>query len=210
MGLYRCSAADTLGPRGKDRLGSVVHRWFNDPGRPSRRWRREKRDPNEPSDHALGRSRGGFSTKLHLLTDGNGIPLVAVLTPGQRHESTQFENVMNAIRIPQPRGRPRTRPNGLAGDKAYSVRWIREWLRQHSIKAVIPQRSDQVERHVGRPLEFDREAYRRRNVIERCIGWLKECRRIATRYEKLAVNFLAMIKVAMADRMLRILFSDRA
>lgn len=117
---------------------------------------------------------------------------------------------MNAIRIPQPRGRPRTRPNGLAGDKAYSVRWIREWLRQHSIKAVIPQRSDQVERHVGRPLEFDREAYRRRNVIERCIGWLKECRRIATRYEKLAVNFLAMIKVAMADRMLRILFSDRA
>lgn len=166
----------------------------------------EKGRPDEPSDHALGYSRGGFTTKVHLLTDGKGIPLTAVLTAGQRHESTQFLNVMNDVRIPQPKGRPRTRPNGLAGDKAYSVGWIREWLRQHNIRATIPQRSDQAARHKGRPLKFDREQYRRRNVVERCIGWLKECRRVATRFEKLAVNFLAMIKLAMAERMLRILF----
>jgi transposase len=57
------------------------------------------------------------------------------------------------------------------------------------IKAVIPQRSDQLENHKGRPLNFDRVTYRRRSVVENCIGWLKECRRIGTRFEKLAVNF---------------------
>jgi transposase len=133
-----------------------------------------------------------------------------LVTPGQRHESTQFEEVMNAVRIPQPIGRPRTRPERVTGDKAYSIKRIRQWLRDHGIGAVIPQRSDQAAQHTGRPLNFDREAYRRRNIIERCIGWLKECRRVATRFEKLAVNFLAMVKVAMVDRMLRILFSDRA
>ena len=117
---------------------------------------------------------------------------------------------MNAVRIPQPIGRPRTRPERVTGDKAYSIKRIRQWLRDHGIGAVIPQRSDQAAQHTGRPLNFDREAYRRRNIIERCIGWLKECRRVATRFEKLAVNFLAMVKVAMVDRMLRILFSDRA
>jgi transposase len=75
---------------------------------------------------------------------------------------------------------------------------------------VIPQRSDQAARHRGRPLTFDREAYRRRSIIECCIGWLKECRRLATRFEKLALNFLAMAKVAIIQRILRILFSDRA
>ena len=117
---------------------------------------------------------------------------------------------MEAVRIPQPRGRPRCRPKRLAGDKAYSFEWIRAWLRRHAIGAVIPQRSDEAARHRGRPLTFDREAYRRRSIIECCVGWLKECRRIATRFEKLAVNFLAMAKVAIIQRILRILFSDRA
>ena len=87
---------------------------------------------------------------------------------------------------------------------------IRAWLRGHAIGAVIPQRSDQLERHRGRPLGFDREAYRRRSIVECCVGWLKECRRVATRFEKLAVNFLAIAKVAIIQRILRILFSDRA
>ena len=117
---------------------------------------------------------------------------------------------MDAVRIPQPRGRPRSRPDRVAGDKAYSLDRIRAWLRSHAIGAVIPQRSDQAANHRGRPLAFDRAAYRRRNVIERCIGWLKECRRIGTRFEKLAANFLAMIKVSIIQRILRILFSDRA
>jgi len=127
------------------------------------------------------------------------------VTAGQRHESTQFEGLMGAVRI----GR-RCRPNRLAGDKGYSYPRIRRWLRRHGIGAVIPQRSDQVTQHRSRPLDFDKAAYRRRNVIERCIGWLKECRRIATRFEKLAVNFLAMIKVAIIQRYMKIYFSDRA
>jgi transposase len=116
---------------------------------------------------------------------------------------------MEAVRIRQPIGPPRRRPKRLAGDKGYSVERIRTWLRSHAIGAVIPQRSDQQERHRGRPLAFDAEAYRRRGIIECCVGWLKECRRIGTRFEKLAVNFLAMTKVAIIQRILRILFSDR-
>lgn len=117
---------------------------------------------------------------------------------------------MNAVRIPQEFGPPRCRPARLAGDKGYSVRRIREWLRRRKIEAVIPQRKDQIAQQHGRPLKFDKDAYRQRSIIERCIGWLKECRRIATRFEKLAVNFLAMIKVAILERYLRIAFSDRA
>jgi transposase len=144
-----------------------------------------------------------------MVTDGRGLPLAIEATPGQAHESTQFEALMDAVRIAQPKGRPRSRPKRVAGDKGYSFDRIRTWLRRRAIGAVIPQRSDQAARHRGRPLTFDREAYRRRSIIECCVGWLKECRRIGTRFEKLAVNFLAMAKVAIVQRILRILFSDR-
>ena len=117
---------------------------------------------------------------------------------------------MNAVRVPQDVGRPKCRPDRVAGDKGYSLRRIRQWLRRHKIEAVIPQRSDQIAQHRGPPLKFDKDAYRQRSIIERCIGWLKECRRLATRFEKLAVNFLAMIKVAILERYLKIAFSDRA
>ena len=75
---------------------------------------------------------------------------------------------------------------------------------------MIPQRSDQQAHDRGRPLKSDRDAYRRRNVIERCVGWLTECRRIVTRFEESAVNFLAVIRVAILRRYLRIALSDRA
>jgi len=210
LGSDARSPAHPPGPPGPDRLGPVVHRRHDDSGKPGSGWSGEKGGAKEPPDHALGRSRGGFSTKLHLVTDGGGLPLAVEVTAGQRHESTQFETLMDAVRIPQPRGRFRSRPRRVAGDKGYSYPWIRAWLRRHAIGAVIPQRSDQAARHRGRPLAFDREAYRRRSIIECCIGWLKECRRLATRFEKLAVNFLAMVKVSIIQRILRILFSDRA
>lgn len=130
---------------------------------------------------------------------------------GQAHESKFFEETMNAVRIRRSNGRTKQRPACVAGDKAYSVRRIRQWLRARSIGAVIPQRTDQRRLHRGRPLKFDRKAYRRRNVIERCVGWLKECRRIVTRFEKLALNFLGMVKLAFIQRYLRLLDSpDRA
>ena len=139
------------------------------------------------------------------MVDGQGLPLAAHVSAGQRQECTQFEAPLNAVRIPQPVGRPRTRPHRLAGDKGYSYPAIRAWLRQHHIKAVIPQRKDQRERHRGRPLSFDKAAYRQRNVVERCISWLKECRAVVTRFDKLAVNFLATVKLAMIQRYLRLL-----
>jgi transposase len=160
---------------------------------------RKKGGPaEEPADHALGRSRGGFGTKIHLITDGGGIPLVADVSSGERHESTYFERTMSAARM-----RVGHWPEALAGDKGYSYPRIRRWLAQRKIEDVIARRSDQ--RTAGDEAAFARDTYRRRNVIERCIGWLKECRRIATRFEKLAVNFLAMLEVAMMQRYLRLL-----
>jgi transposase len=91
----------------------------------------------------------------------------------------------------------------LAGDKGYSYRRVRRWLRRHGIRAVIPRRKDQ--RPDDGRAKFDREAYRRRAVVEQCVGWLKECRAVATRYDKLAVNYRATVQLAMIQRYLRVL-----
>lgn len=164
---------------------------------------RGKKVAGEPADHALGRSRGGFGTKLHLVVDGHGIPLSAVVTAGQAHESKSLGPVLESVRLKRPgRGRPRRRPRRLAGDKGYSYPSTRRYLRRRGIKAVIPTRKDQ-----RRNPHFDRETYRRRNVVERCVGWLRESRRLATRHEKLAVHYLAMVKLAMIQRCFRLLDS---
>ncbi len=115
---------------------------------------------------------------------------------------------MNRVRIRQPLGPPRTRPECMAGDKGYSYMRVRSWLQRHAIRVVIPRRSDQHPED-GRH-RFDKGLYRQRCTIEQCVGWLKECRRLATRFDKLAVNFLAMIHVAFIERYLRVAFSDRA
>lgn len=163
-------------------------------------------DEQEPTDHALGRSRGGFGTKLHLLCDGQGMPLSALLLPGQAHESTQFETLLDTFSIVRRRsGRMRGRPRRIAADRAYHAQRIRHWLRQHGIKAVIPPRKQRGKPGQGRPISYDREHYRARNVVERCVGWLKECRSLATRFEKLAVNYLQMVKLAFIERYLRLL-----
>jgi transposase len=144
-----------------------------------------------------------------LVTDGRGLPLTVEVTAGQVHDSTQVEAAMEQIAIPQPLGRPRKRPDRLAGDKGYSCSRVRDWLRQHGIKPLIPHKDNELARYDGR-FKFDKQGYKRRSIIEQTIGWLKECRRIGTRFEKLAVNFLAMMKLAMIQRCLRIVFSDRA
>jgi len=128
------------------------------------------------------------------VTDGAGVPLGALVTAGQAHESRSFEALMDTVRI-----RRRRRPEAVAGDKGYSYPWIRAWCGRRGIEAVIPTRSNQPRERL------DRRKYRRRNVVERCIGWLKGCRRVATRYEKLATHYLAMVKLAMIQRCLRIL-----
>jgi transposase len=140
---------------------------------------------------------------VHLVSDGNGLPLAVEVTAGQRHESTQAERVLDKVRIPQRRGRPRCRPVQLAGDKGYSYPRIWRWLRRHGIRAVIPRRKDQ--RPDDGRVKFDRQTYRRRAVVEQSVGWLKESRAVATRFDKLAVNYLATVKVAMIQRYLRLL-----
>lgn len=121
--------------------------------------------------------------------------------------------MLEAIRIRLPHGRPRQRPAALAGDKAYSFPRLRRWLRARHVRAIIPERRDQRERrarHPGRRPHWDRAAYRRRNVIERAVGWLKERRRLATRYEKLAIQYLAMLYVGLVERYLAALFANTA
>jgi len=108
---------------------------------------------------------------------------------------------MDKVRIPNRRGRPRCRPVKLAGDKGYSYPRIRRWLRRHGIKDVIPRRKDQRPDDGRR--RFDREAYRRRAVVEQCVGWLKECRAVGTRFDKLAINYRATVQLAMIQRYLR-------
>jgi transposase len=95
------------------------------------------------------------------------------------------------------------RPVRLAGDKGFRADWIDEYLLNAGITPVIPSKSN--EDRDARPVDFDREAYRERNIIERLIGWLKESRRIFTRYEKSAKNYLGMLKIAFIHRYLRLL-----
>ena len=141
---------------------------------------------------ALGRSQGGFSTKIHLRCDGNGLPITFVLTAGERHETVVFEQLMEQGAVKRSGvGRPRLRPKRVSGDKGYSSRTIRRYLRRRGICLTIPRKKN--ERRRG---QFDKILYRERNRIERCFNRLKQFRRIATRYEKKAENYLAMLTLA--------------
>ena len=132
------------------------------------------------------------------------------MTAGQVHESTRLESVVATfIASRRQRRRRRLKPRQLAGDKAYSVRRVRDWLAARGIEPVIPHKDNEQARH-DPAVRFDKAAYRRRAVVEQCVGWLKECRRIGTRFEKLAVNFHGMLQLAMICRYFKILFSDRA
>ena len=129
-------------------------------------------------------------------------------TAGQRHETVGFVEVMNAVRIRQPLGGPRSRPAAIAGDKGYDYAWVRRWLRRRKIRPVIAARSGKCRTPDRSRTPFDTTLYRRRNVVERCVGWLKERRRIGTRFDKLAVNYLAMVKLAMIEMYLNRLHPD--
>jgi transposase len=112
-----------------------------------------------------------------------------ILTPGQQHDTTVFEDLMaqGAVKRSGP-GRPRLRPVRVVADKGYSSKTNRTYLRRRGIRYTIPRRSDEKRRG-----SFDKAAYRLRNQVERLINRLKQCRRIATRYEKSAENYLAML-----------------
>jgi transposase len=171
----------------------VERRFHEHPRHPARCWSAEKRgsQPQEPPDHALGLSRGGFGSKLHILTDGKGNLLQAILTRGNRNECPILGPLLGlACRL------HKRRPKRLVGDKGYSSDAIRDGLVRCGIQPVIPMRDNEHVKDRDRWGEFDKKGYKKRNVVERCIAKLKEFRRIATRYEKLAESFVGMVSVA--------------
>ncbi len=138
-------------------------------------------EAGQPDREALGRSRGGYSTKVHIAADKRCRPVARVVTAGQRHDSIAFDAVMANLRIERPgRGRPRTRPDRVLADKAYSSMAIRTALRARGIKATIPSKANEITGRArrgskgGRPPAFDKAAYKTRNVVERTINKLRQ------------------------------------
>lgn len=152
----------------------------------------------------MGRSRGGLTTKIHLMSDGDCRPLVHVTTAGQRHDSLAFQPLMKRLKVTRRRrpDRPRTRPDRMLADKAYSNRKIRGELRRRRIKTTIPEKSDQQKRRAakgsagGRPPAFDAESYKDRNTVERTINRLKGFRAVAMRTDKREFVFRGTVNVA--------------
>jgi transposase len=140
---------------------------------------------------------------VHLSCGRDAKPFSLHLSAGQASDSRHLESTLDAIRLPHPgRGRPRKRPDRCTTDKGYSYARCREALRRRKIKGLIPERADQRKRRLakgrrgGRPVAFERERYKMRNLIERCILRLKQFRRFATRYEKRAESYLAVATIA--------------
>jgi transposase len=131
-------------------------------------------------DQALGRSRGGFGTKIHVAVDALGNPVTIRLSPGQDADITHAEALLADHE-----------PEAVIGDKGYDSDAFVAAVKERGAEAIIPPKNNR-----RAPREYDRHTYKERNKAERCVGVLKQCRRVATRYEKTARNFLGVVLFA--------------
>lgn len=140
-----------------------------------------------------------------MVCDAEGCPIHFELSPGQAHENTSLVDLLNNIdgEMTNGEGQPVAWPVAIAGDKGYRAAWIDEMFLAMGVTPVIPSKEN--EDRDARPVVFDKERYRQRNIVERLIGWLKECRCVFARFEKTAINFAGMIKMAFIQRYLKIL-----
>lgn len=159
------------------------HRQHDEPSTPARRgWK------GGPAVHGIGRSRGGATTKVHLVVDALGLPLAFELTEGQRHDI-----------VPAPGLVERTRPRCLLADKAYSTHDFRALLDTIACQPVIPSSTSWTD-----PPPYDKELYKARAEVECTFNLLKQARRFATRYEKTLRNYAAVVAIGCALLWLRI------
>jgi transposase len=138
-------------------------------------------------DQALGYSRGGFGTKIHVGIDALGNPVTIKLSPGQDADITHAANLLG-----------NHRPGAVVADKGYDSDEFAATVEQRGAEVIIPPRSNRKQ-----PRDYDRVTYKERNKAERCIGLMKQFRRVATRYEKKATNFLGFVLVAAVTIWLR-------
>jgi transposase len=160
----------------------------------------------------VGRSRGGLTTKIHAAVEGHGRPIALVVTGGQRNDGAMLAEVLADIRVPRLGvGRPRTRPDAVVADRAYTNGVNRRMLAGRGIKTVIPQKSNEIAARQrkgsagGRPPAHDPEIYKGRNVVERSFNLSKQWRGLATRYDKLAITYRAAAVLQACIRWLRLL-----
>jgi transposase len=139
--------------------------------------RREPQKNGTQADQALGHSRGGFSTKIHITTDGLGNPLRLELTPGQRHDIIKAHDLMVALEFEH-----------LIADLSYGAEDFRQELIAAGTEPVIPPKKNALQPH-----DYDEWRYRERHLIECFIGKIKHFRRVFSRFDKLASRFLGFL-----------------